>query len=433
MNKDFLEDSLKKKFAGLSDFSIRYLNDYQIYFISSLVKVENVNRFIIYPILDANHSKDGILFPVDNMQKDTSIEQAVTNLLRGSIIVSHPQDKYYLSISIPSDTGRSIEPSDQEATLYTPLEGFTEQLEPNLTLIRRFLPIVDLKSEIFEVGELSKSKVALLHIEGLANPDELQSIKEKLKRVNAKFIMNSSFLSRLLEDSPKSSFPQFKISDKPDFASYALSLGKIVIMVDQNPFVIIGPISFFDFFLSSEDYIHNAPIAFFIRGIRLIGYFTSLLLVPIYVAITTFHYEALPLELLFIVTESRSQVPFPPFLESVLIILILEFLKEASKRMPAKTGNTLGVVGGIIIGDAAVQAGLASNILIVMVGIMAVSSFLVPNYLMGVSSKIIRIFLLVLSHQLGLFGVIAGFCLLIIHLNSIYSLKKPYLIPKLRG
>lgn len=433
MSKDLLEELLKEKFTGLSDFSIRYLNDYKIYFISSLVKVENVNKFIVCPILEANHSKDGIRFPVVNLEKDTSFEHAVANLLRGSIIVSHIQEKFYLSINIPSDTGRSIEPSDQETTLYTPLEGFTEQLAPNLTLIRRFLPTVDLKSEIFEVGELSKSKIALLYMEGLANPDEIQSIKEKLKRVNAKFIMNSSYLSRLLEDSPKSSFPQFKISDKPDFASYALSSGKIVLIVDQNPFVIIGPISFFDFFLSSEDYIHNAPIAFFIRAIRFIGYFTSLLLVPIYVAITTFHYEALPLELLFIVTESRSRVPFPPFLESILIILILEFLKEASKRMPAKTGNTLGVVGGIIIGDAAVQAGLASNILIVMVGIMAVSSFVVPNYLMGVSSKFIRIIFLVLSDQLGLFGVIAGFCILIIHLNSIYSLKKPYLLPKLRG
>jgi hypothetical protein len=433
MGIDHLEESLKEKFAGLSDFSIRHLNDYKIYFISSLVKVENVNKFIVSPILKGTNTKDSVHFPVLNLEKGTSIELAVAKLLRGNVIVSPIKEKYYLSISIPSDTGRSIEPSDQETTLYTPLEGFTEQLEPNLTLIRRFLPTVDLKSEIFEVGELSKSRIALLHIEGLANPDEIQAIKDKLKRINEKFIMNSSFLSRLLEDTPRSSFPQYKISDKPDFASYALSSGKIVLLVDQNPFVIIGPVSFFDFFLSSEDYIHNTSMAFFIRGIRLIGYFTTLLLVPIYVAITTFHYEALPLELLFIVTESRSRVPFPPFLESILIILILEFLKEASKRMPAKTGNTLGVVGGIIIGDAAVQAGLASNILIVMVGIMAVSSFVVPNYLMGVSSKIIRVIFLVLSHHLGLFGVIAGFCILIIHLNSIYSLKKPYLIPKLRG
>ncbi|MFV2050615.1 spore germination protein, partial [Metabacillus sp. YM-086] len=219
--------------------------------------------------------------------------------------------------------------------------------------------------------------------------------------------------------------------DRPDFVGLSLSKGKIVILVDQNPFAIIGPSSFLDFFLTSEDYIFNTWTANFLRVLRVFGYFSSLLLVPVYVAFTTHHYEGFPIEVLFIVIESRSEVPFPPVGEAFLMLITMEFLKEASKRMPTKTGNTLGVVGGIIIGDAAVQAGLASNILIVLVGITAVSSFLVPNYIMGSSTIILRYLLLLIAYAYGMFGIVAAFCGLVIYLNSKRSIMKPYIIPKM--
>ncbi|MGM0852548.1 MAG: spore germination protein [Bacillota bacterium] len=428
MFQDNLEISLMEKFKGLSDFSFRELNAYKIFFISSLVKKEDVNKYIIEHLLE-NNSNEVSKFPVTKIEKDSSTENAENKILRGNIIVSKKNEPFFWSISLPSDAGRSIESSDQEFSLYTSLESFTEQLDINLTLIRRFLPTADLKSEIFELGKISKSQIALLQIEGLANEDEIELIKEKMKNVDEKFIINSAFLGRRLENSPFSSFPQYQISDRPDLVSLALSSGKIVLIIDQNPFALIGPVSFLDFFESTEDYIYSIRTAFLIRILRLIGYIFSIMLVPLYVAITTHDYEALPLELLFIIIESRSDVPFTPFWESILMLLTLEILKEASKRMPTKTGNTLGVVGGIIIGDAAIQAGIASNVLIVIIGITAVSSFVTPNYLMGVSSKIIRLLFLVLSFQFGLYGVIIGFCFLIIHLNSIYSIKKPYLMP----
>jgi hypothetical protein len=430
MFQDNLEISLKEKFKGLSDFSFRELNAYKIFFISSLVKKEDVNKYVIEYLLE-NNSNEVVKFPVTNIEKDSSTENAENKILRGNIIVSKKNEPFFLSISLPSDVGRSIESSEQEVTLYTSLESFTEQLELNITLIRRYLPTAELKSEIFEVGKISKSQIALLQIEGLANKDEIEIIKEKIKNVDEKFIINSAFLGRRLENSSFSSFPQYQISDRPDLVSLALSSGKIVLIIDQNPFALIGPVSFLDFFESAEDYIYNIGTAFLIRILRLIGYLCSIMLVPLYVAITTHDYEALPLELLFIIIESRSDVPFSPFWESLLMLLTLEILKEASKRMPTKTGNTLGVVGGIIIGDAAIQAGIASNVLIVLIGITAVSSFVSPNYLMGVSSKILRLLFLLLSFQFGLYGIIIGFCFLIIHLNSIYSIEKPYLMANL--
>jgi hypothetical protein len=427
MFQDNLEIFIKEKFKGLSDFSFLEMNEYKIFFISSLVKKEDVNKYVIEHLLEEN-SNQVVKFPVTNIEKDSSSEKAQEKILRGNIIVSKNNEPFYLSISLPSDVGRSIESSDQEFSLYTSLESFTEQLELNLTLVRRYLPTAELKSEIFEVGKISKSKIALLQIEGLVNKDEIEFMKEKIKNVDEKLIINSAFLGRRLENSPFSSFPQYQVSDRPDLVSLALTSGKIVIIIDQNPFALIGPVSFLDFFESTEDYIYNARTAFLIRILRLTGYILSIMLVPLYVAVTTHEYEALPLELLFIIIESRSDVPFTPFWESVLMLLTLEILKEASKRMPAKTGNTLGVVGGIIIGDAAIQAGIASNVLVVIIGITAVSSFVTPNYLMGVSSKILRLLFLLLSFQFGLYGVIIGFCFLIIHLNSIYSMNKPYLM-----
>lgn len=419
---------LEEEFIDVSEFKTCELNEYHVFFVSSLIKMEDVNKFILTPILESEEKE--VEFPVTDITKDNSFTQAVEMILQGSIIVSNKNHSSFLSIKLPSDVGRSVEPSEQETTLYTSLESFTEQLVVNLTLIRRFLPTTDLKSEMYTTGTLSKSKVALLYIKGTADDMEVQHIKEKIKLVRERFIINSPFLGRLLSTS-YGNFPQYQMTDRPDLVSLALSQGKVVVLVDQNPFAIIGPSSFFDFFLSSEDYIHNRRIAYLIRIIRILGYLTSLLLVPLYVAVTTHNYEAFPLELLFIVIESRSDVPFSPLWESILMLVTLEFLREASKRMPTKTGNTLGVVGGIIIGDAAVQAGIASNILIVMVGITAVSSFVVPNYIMATSSKILRYLFLFVSYQYGLFGVIAAFCILVIHLNAIKSMNKPYLMPNL--
>lgn len=428
MFQEHLKRFLEAEFKDVSEFKTCDLNEYIIFFISSLVKIEDVNKFILTPILE--EGDNGAKFPVIDSKKERSLSQASEMVLRGTIIVSNKKDSFFLSIKLPADTGRSVEPSEQETTLYTSLESFTEQLDLNLTLVRRFLPTADLKSEMFTIGTLSKSKVALLYIKGSANDMEVQLVKERINLVHERFIINSPFLGRLFSSS-NSNFPQYQITDRPDLVSLALSQGKVIVLVDQNPFAIICPSSFFDFFLSAEDYIHNSRTAFLIRLVRVIGYLTSLLLVPLYVAVTTHNYEVFPLELLFIVIESRSDVPFSPLWESILMLLTLEFLREASKRMPTKTGNTLGVVGGIIIGDAAVQAGIASNILIVMVGITAVSSFVVPNYIMATSSKIIRYLFLIVSYQFGLYGIAAAFCILIIHLNSIKSMNKPYLLPNL--
>nr|WP_306439350.1 spore germination protein [Paenibacillus sp. tmac-D7] len=199
--------------------------------------------------------------------------------------------------------------------------------------------------------------------------------------------------------------------------------------MNNTPFALIAPITLFHLFQSPEDYINRWLVASALRCLRYFSFFLSITLIPMYVALTTHHYQMLPLQILFVILESRSKLPLTPFWEAFLMLVTLEILKEASLRMPTKTSQTLGVIGGIVIGQAAVQAGFASQVLIVLMGISAVASFLVPNYLVTKSSLIIQFLFLALASLLGIPGMVLGSTAVLAHLNGLTSLKQPYLAP----
>lgn len=232
-----------------------------------------------------------------------------------------------------------------------------------------------------------------------------------------------------MEEHHHSIFPQFQQTDRPDVCSYSLGLGKLTILVENTPFVLIAPITFFHLFQSPEDYINRWPVASFLRVIRYFSFLLSVTLIPFYVALTTHHYQMIPLQILFVLVESRSKLPFTPFWEALVMLTILEIIKEASLRMPTKSSQTLGVIGGIVIGQAAVQAGFASKVLIVLVCISTISSFLVPNYLMTKANTLIQFGFLLLSSFFGVFGIAMGAVAILAHLNSLTSLKQPYFSP----
>lgn len=232
-----------------------------------------------------------------------------------------------------------------------------------------------------------------------------------------------------MEDHQHSIFPQFQQTDRPDVCAYSLGLGKLIILVDNTPFVLVGPVTFFHLFQSPEDYINRWPVASFLRTIRYISFFLSIALIPLYVALTTHHYHMIPLQILFVLVESRSKLPFTPFWEALLMLIILEIIKEASLRMPSKSSQTLGVIAGIVIGQASVEAGFASKVLIVLVGISTIASFLVPNYLVTKANTLIQFVFLVLSSFLGIVGIVLGMIAILAHLNGLTSLRQPYLAP----
>lgn len=415
--------------AEVIEYQTQNKKKFVLIFIGTLIDKARLNEAVIEPLRLCNDENISACISVFKITEITTLEEAEKKLMLGAILLFDTIENQWCSVDLKDPTGRGIETSETETILYGAKDSFSENLEQNITLIRRRLPLTALKSEKFTVGSLTETKVVLLYIEGLTNPNFISIAREKIKNVDFDQILDSSQLAAFMEDHYHSVFPQFQHTDRPDVCAYALGVGKLTILVDNTPFALNAPINFFHLFQSPEDYINRWIVASFLRIIRYLSFILSLLMIPLYVALTTHHYQMIPLQILFVLVETRSQLPLTPFWESLIMLITLEVIKEASLRMPTKSGQTLGVIGGIVVGQAAVEAGFASQVLIVLVGISAIASFLVPNYLMTKATTLIQFTLLILASFLGVMGIFMGIILLLANLNALTSLKQPYFTP----
>lgn len=427
-------EALKKALVQMDDAEFVEINisenqNVDLIYVRTLIDQERLNESIVKPL--SNCSKQSI--QECNVQSTinsiSTFKEAKKQLFKGSVLLFDSSSNLWFAIPLKNPLGRAIEPSDTETILLGAKDSFSEQLEQNITLIRRRLPTHDLKTEKFTVGSLSETNVVLLYIEGLTNPEFVSTAKKKISEINYDLFFDSSQVAAFMEEHQDSIFPQFQQTDRPDVVAYSLGIGKITILVDNTPFALVAPITFFHLFQSPEDYINRGVVASFLRILRYVSFILSITLIPFYVALTTHHYQMIPLQTLLVLVESRSKLPFTPFWEAFIMLIFIEIIKEASLRMPTKTGQTLGVIGGIVIGQAAVEAGFASKVLIVMVGISTIGSFLGPNYLMTKANSLIQFILLVFSSFLGIVGIVLGMIIILAHLNGLSSLKQPYLSP----
>jgi hypothetical protein len=427
-------EALKQQLGNMNDAEIieretKKNKQIVFFYIRTLIDIERLNESIIESILSSDIDSLNECISNSKVSQIFTLEEAKKQILSGSVIVYDSEQYNWWAIPLPNPLGRSIETSDTETILYGAKDSFSEQLEQNITLIRRRLPLTELKAEKLNIGSLSDTTIMIMYIEGLTNPEFVSYAKEKIANINFDLFFDSSQLAAFMEDHHHSIFPQFQQTDRPDVCAYSLGIGKLIILVDNTPFVLVAPITFFHLFQSPEDYINRWVVASFLRLIRYLSFFLSITLIPFYVALTTHHYQMIPLQILFVLLESRSRLPFTPFWEALLMLIILEIIKEASLRMPTKSSQTLGVIGGIVIGQAAVEAGFASKVLIVMVGISTIASFLVPNYLMTKANSVIQFVFLVLASYLGVLGIALGMVVILAHLNALSSLKQPYFAP----
>lgn len=427
-------DALKNNLANMDDAEIiehRTTENQPItlVYMRTLIDQERLNESIIEPLIHCSSDKIEECMITSKVSTISTLEEAQNQLMQGSIVYHDFKHDHWKAIQLEIPLSRGIQTSGTETVIYGAKDSFNEQIENNVTLLRRRLPLTELKVEKFNVGYLSKTTVVLMYVEGLTNPEFISIARKKLKDINFDQFLDSSQVAAFMEDHQHSVFPQFLQTDRPDACAYALGEGKVTILINNNPFALIAPITFFHLFQSPEDYFLRWPIASFLRLIRYGSFIISLILIPLYVALTVHHYQMIPLQLLFVLIESRSKLPFSPFWEAIMMLVILEIIKEASLRMPTKTSQTLGVIGGIVIGQAAVEAGFASKILIVLMGISAISFFLVPNYLMTKSNVLIQFIFLLLADVLGIIGIVLGVIGVLAHLNMLTSLKQPYLAP----
>jgi len=427
-------EALKKALVQMDDAEFVEINisenqNVDLIYVRTLIDQERLNESIVKPLYNCSKQSIQECNVHSTINSISTFKEAKKQLFKGSVLLFDSSSNLWFAIPLINPLGRAIEQSDTETILLGAKDGFSEQLEQNITLIRRRLPTPDLKTEKFTVGSLSETNVVLLYIEGLTNPEFVSTAKKKISEINYDLFSDSSQVAEFMEEHQGSIFPQFQQTDRPDVVANSLGLGKITILVDNTPFALVAPITIFHLFQSPEDYINRSVVASFLRILRYVSFILSITLIPFYVALTTHHYQMIPLQTLFVLVESRSKLPFTPFWEAFIMLSFIEIIKEASLRMPTKTGQTLGVIGGIVIGQAAVEAGLASKVLIVMVGISTIGSFLVPNYLVTKAHALIQFILLVFSSFLGIVGIVLAMIIILAHLNGLSSLKQPYLSP----
>lgn len=422
-------DNVLREFEDCSDLNSRSYPELKVelLYFSHLLDKDLFERDVITPL--ENIQPDGLqsLLEQSNFTKVKDASDAVSGILKGSAALFTPFGVYLVLVYGPMS--RSIEQSTTESVIIGPHDAFTESIETNLSLIRRKLPSNQLKVLQFEVGEISKTKVCLCYIDGIANMEYVEEMSTRIKNVEYSYIADGSMFSQFIKDHPNSVFPVFQTSDRTDLAVSKLCEGKLLVITDHSPSVITAPSSFFEFFTSPDDYFTMWPTGTFQRILRYLGFVITISLTSLYVAITTYHYEMIPQNLLESLTESRSRVPFPPLIEALIMEITIEMLREAGARLPTKVGQTIGIVGGIVIGTAAVQAGFTSNILIIAIALSAIASFVVPSYTMSGSIRLVRFGILILTGMLGNFGFFAGLAILIIHLSNLTSLGAPYMIP----
>lgn len=325
---------------------------------------------------------------------------------------------------------RSVDKASNEKVLRGPEEAFNETLRVNTALIRKRLKSHDLKMETLTLGSNTQTKVVLTYLESLANKEIVAEVKNRLACLNeVKGIMESSGIEQMIEDNPRSVFPQIQYSERPDRVCQAMTEGRIAILVDGSPNVLIIPALLVQLLQSPDDYYNRAKAGTFMRFIRYIGIATALLFPSLYVAITSYHPEMLPLNLLLSIAAAREGVPFPAFVEALLMAFAFELLREASLRMPSAIGNTIGIVGALVIGEAAVSANLVAPQMIVVVSLTAIGSFTLPSIEASYPVRLLRFPLMILAALLGLYGVMLGVIAIVIHLISLKSFGYAYLAP----
>ncbi|WP_368661342.1 spore germination protein [Bacillus cereus] len=425
--------NLIEKLKKSSDFVNYHTSDdetmpYWISYYRPSLDGEKLQKYLMPTLLERpNASLEELKehIPMSGITITNDLQKIEDMVLKGHAIIQlNQQDQKCMLANIAIDNYRAPTPPLNESTVIGPQEGFVEDIDTNINLVRKRLPVLDLQTKEMIIGEFSKTKVVMMYLDNLAEKDNVDFLEESLRALEYDQINDSAYLQELMGE--KSIFPLYINTERTDRVTKALIDGKIAIFVDGSPSVLLTPVSYFDFFISPEDYNVSWMYATFSRILRLIAVLFSICATPLYVAVLNYHYELIPSDLLETLILSRAQVPFPPLIEALFLELAIDLLREAGARLPMKVGQTLGIVGGIVIGQASVQAGLTSNILLIIVALSALASFITPIYKMGNAVRLLRFPFLAFAEIGGLFGISLGFIFLFTHLFRLTSLRKPY-------
>lgn len=405
-------------------------------YIEGLSDVELIDQQILAPLMqEAARNADGLKqmieqkIPVSKITELRTYTDCIEQVSSGNPVVIVDHEKAGLAFSMSKWEKRAVDEPAAEGVVRGPREGFTESLGVNTSLLRRKLRSPSLKMISIQVGRYTWSEVVVVYLEGLAAQALLDEVINRLKRIDIDGVLETAYLEELIEDKPFSLFPQILSTERPDVVAANLLEGRVAIMLDGTPFALVVPITFYSLLQSSEDYYQRYWFSSAIRWLRYGALVISVFLPSVYVAVLTYHQEMVPSTLYISVAKSRETIPFPVLVEAFLMEITFEMLREAGVRLPKQIGAAVSIVGALVIGQAAVSAGIVSAPMVMVVAITGISSFMIPRYTVGIALRLLRFPVMLLAGTLGLLGVMLGIIVSVVHMCSIRSFGVPYLSP----
>lgn len=427
---------LKNLFSDSSDIVFHPLTigsslQAELIYIENMCDLQRVERGILIPLQGISREEaqaaDFLVtnLPVGKVTLLRSEQEVVQMILSGNPVLLVDERTDALCFGLASWNQRAIEEPSAENVVRGPHESFNETMATNLALLRRRLRSSELKTKTVETGLVAKTPLTVAYMQNLAAPELLAEVMKRLESVRYDHILESGTLEELIQDDPYSPFPQLLATERPDVVASHLLEGRVAIFTEGTPFVLIAPGNFFSFLQSPEDY-DNAIKGTASRLLRYLFLMIALLLPAAYVAIVTFHQEMIPTSLLLTIANTREQVPFPVLVEALLMELMFEALREAGLRLPKQIGSAVSIVGALVIGQAAISAGLVSPPMVMVVAITGIASFMVPHYALSIPLRMLRFPIMLVSGMLGLIGFVLGFVTVLIHMAGLTSFGVPY-------
>lgn len=436
-------DKIKNTFCKSEDlvirqFSIRFNKRTKAFlvYIDGLVNTEFIQQDVLKPLMSDFNSKkikDRFSFIKNNVIAMTDIKErksfnnVIDDITSGKTVLFIDGFDKSLVVEAYGWETRNVDEPDTDVVVRGPREGFTETIRTNTALLRRKIKNPNLKIEHMTIGRQTNTKVCIAYIEGIVNDKIVTEVKKRLSRIKTDSILESGYIEQFIEDSPLSFMPTVGNSEKPDMVAGKILEGRVAIFTDGAPFVLTVPYLFIEAFQITEDYYSRSFYTTLIRWIRFLSFLISIFAPALYVALTTFHQEMIPPALLISMAAAREGVPFPAFVEALMMIIIFEILREAGVRLPRPVGQAVSIVGALVIGDAAVSAGLIGAPMVIVISVTAISSFAVPS--INDSMVIKRFYYLLLAAPLGLYGIMLGVTGMLSHMTTIRSFGVPYLSP----
>ncbi|MEK4508467.1 spore germination protein [Paenibacillus sp. FSL K6-2524] len=440
--------AIRQVFKKDSDLVIRSFRLYGLYeaaiiFFSSMTNQDQIHEHVLKPLMlvpsDSAEIPDilndlpdyiwNMTVHIARGGKTVDINSLPALIIQGNVILLVNGMEQALYIDMRKIEHRSVEQPQTEQTIRGSREGFSENLQANLSLLRYRLQTPDFRVMTSPFGVRTRSEVAICYIEGIANPALIEEVTRRLSLIDIDGIIDSGYIEQFIEDQPLSPFPQIQPTERPDKSTVALLEGRVVILVDGSPFSLIIPALFDQFFQTIDDYTERFIVGSLIRFIRLIALIFSLFFPSLYVSIISFNPELLPTEFAVAISGGRAGVPFPAVLEVLIMEVFMEVLREATIRLPKMIGGALSIVGVLVIGQAAVSAGLSSPTTVVVVALTTIGSFATPAYNAAIALRMLRFPLVILAGLFGLYGVMIGTLVIVNHLLFLESFGVPYMTP----